>query len=1110
MINDDDLNSSSLSGPLYKGILGSTALFEDNPDSPILSDILSDTDLTILTASTFPGSIELDFSPEEIEAAANKIKTDKINPYKRQPIPFDDQIFFPEYFRRKKAAEKGFGTTYFDPIDPYRTSPIMTGEGPEDVRKPIGYDKIQTSLRYGVDPRLTFEDASFRTALSFYTGQNPTPKDINHMLDNFQIPGSDKKGYRDQYPYAVARYIAPNDPSVGIRIDNVRFDEEGKSIPLTYDPATFDGPTDIGEFILDEALPIAAETGLVYLQARRGFLNEFLRKVPKGKGATSRVLTDGLTFNTLLSGSAAFARFGQRAAGVAVGAHDRSMTEIAEESGMLFAFNLLGNQGLDILLKGLPKLWNAATGRDVTPQDLKELELAWEDYTKSAAGDKIDLPFGESEAFTIKDIKEAGERLGVEMSYKPSLSRGSRREWVQRIESALLDGQNQPKIAKILDKLGKGDAEYTKAFFEAMFKELDENVTGATIGPEIRALIDDGQENFVKEGQQIFAQLRQNVSDILDNNVPDFKIVDDAASDRIIERTTNRLEVTRRNFLDETSEQVDNVFTDAGIADTNINIKGLLTPIKQFRDKGNKKITGPNYEPKLVPDEYFEAFRQLFPDPDLFLKRGSNLTLNDLVNLQKAAGRISGTTKSGVVKQDLFNLQGAINDQIAASLNTLVRNGTIDTVTKNSIIDTLQTANSRFTQANAQGIVELAKTSPTDILKFIAKSNRKNAPYNETMREVVQFLRDAGDEDTLKILRQTMIEDFQRVLDNPGNQFTGEEIARAYKLYLDDYGPALKELFDDADLKKLYKNPDEFQTEIIAPLERLSRDKKLFSERFGNRSTFNIITDIVSQSGSERLAGKTIDDLDFIMNLIEGNDALKRDVANAYKLYVKGMLQDARGNLSINNLKKLLEDGHIFNSIDDASNLSARRFHQLLLGGDNEFTTNLFILEELIAKSKGVMGVYGDLAGAGNIVNESSIAKQLIKDSTDPKINYLKRFFIPPLTQTGRRITAAEKHNTETSLRFLSRLITEPKLLDRYLAALRTRERIIPFIKQLEQIDTRLAMDVKFGLSYYDKDKKEEIDRGTPPSLFLNPEFLPFIGTSNSRINQIMEETANE
>ena len=61
-------------------------------------------------------------------------------------------------------------------------------------------------------------------------------------------------------------------------------------------------------------------------------------------------------------------------------------------------------------------------------------------------------------------------------------------------------------------------------------------------------------------------------------------------------------------------------------------------------------------------------------------------------------------------------------------------------------------------------------------------------------------------------------------------------------------------------------------------------------------------------------------------------------------------------------------------------------------------------------------------------------------------------------------------------------------------------------IKQLEQIDRRLAMDIKFGLSYYDKDKKEEVDR-TPSSLFLNPRFLPF---GNSRINQIMEETANE
>ena len=79
MINDDDLNNPTLSGPLYKSILRSTSLFEDNPDSPILSDILSDTDLTLLTANAFPGSIELKLSPEELEAAANKIKQEKKN-----------------------------------------------------------------------------------------------------------------------------------------------------------------------------------------------------------------------------------------------------------------------------------------------------------------------------------------------------------------------------------------------------------------------------------------------------------------------------------------------------------------------------------------------------------------------------------------------------------------------------------------------------------------------------------------------------------------------------------------------------------------------------------------------------------------------------------------------------------------------------------------------------------------------------------------------------------------------------------------------------------------------------------------------------------------------
>lgn len=281
----------------------------------------------------------------------------------------------------------------------------------------------------------------------------------------------------------------------------------------------------------------------------------------------------------------------------------------------------------------------------------------------------------------------------------------------------------------------------------------------------------------------------------------------------------------------------------------------------------------------------------------------------------------------------------------------------------------------------------------------------------------------------------------------------------------------------------------------------------MFAERFGNKSTFNLITDIVGQSAEQRLSGKTIDDLEFLSNLIDNNEPLKREVANAYKLYIKGMLQDQSGNLNVGAFRRFLSDGHIFSGLGtEAGRLSAENFHKKLLGeGGEKFTRNLRILEDLIVRSEGVMAVYGDFAGGGNLLGEDAIRRQMIEKSTDPGINYLKRFFIPPLTQTGRRVTAGEKIMTEKTLKFLAELTTNQQLLDSFLSALRARNKIIPFLKVLNQVDSRLADDIEAGLSFYDKEDKEFTEE--PDISFSRGQFMPkVINPENSRILQILNE----
>ena len=46
-------------------------------------------------------------SAEQIKNAANAIRKNKIDRYRREPIPFSEQLIFPQYFERKRRAEEG-------------------------------------------------------------------------------------------------------------------------------------------------------------------------------------------------------------------------------------------------------------------------------------------------------------------------------------------------------------------------------------------------------------------------------------------------------------------------------------------------------------------------------------------------------------------------------------------------------------------------------------------------------------------------------------------------------------------------------------------------------------------------------------------------------------------------------------------------------------------------------------------------------------------------------------------------------------------------------------------------------------------------------------------
>ena len=107
----------------------------------------------------------------------------------------------------------------------------------------------------------------------------------------------------------------------------------------------------------------------------------------------------------------------------------------------------------------------------------------------------------------------------------------------------------------------------------------------------------------------------------------------------------------------------------------------------------------------------------------------------------------------------------------------------------------------------------------------------------------------------------------------------------------------------------------------------------------------------------------------------------------------------------------------------------------------------------------------------------AGLRKQIEDNISNPQINYLKRFFIPPLTQTGRRITAGERLITDRNSQFVSELIRDPELFRSFTEGLKTRKGFNEFLKLAQTHHSAVVNDVGDQSENYDPDKKQMKER---------------------------------
>ena len=483
-----------------------------------------------------------------------------------------------------------------------------------------------------------------------------------------------------------------------------------------------------------------------------------------------------------------------------------------------------------------------------------------------------------------------------------------------------------------------------------------------------------------------------------------------------------------------------NQFKNAGKGDGLINAGGKEAAV-EFR--------------KLFPEEAQQRLLK-YSEGDLTLKEINELRMD----LNTYVSRIDPSKDAASSK--IFNLGRDLQNDIEDQMFQQIRKNAPNKA--DEVIDILNAQKYGTELANNEIIKGLMREQPESIINYLFSTGTRRAGKNTKARSFMEFLEATDSQLEINSLRNETI-DFIKNNYLDVTDASSLKLAAEYKKFLRNNKGTLRELFPEEQFGKIFDTPASFQKNIIEPLEGINNKIKLMERTFGENNPFNIVTRILGAGGKKRASGELIDDLDML------DEILKTATDKELKILQK-QLSDAT--------KKYLVS---FSTTDDL--FDVRKLNQIMDEG--------FGPERLVGEDLSFEGVFGRLLGdeadaffknlnvlrdmgmrqITDLTTTSLARKETAEKIMDPGINYLKRFFIPPLTQFGRRVTAAEKLVGERNLRFIGDILMKPKMFDQYIGAITSRKKFNIFVRTLLSSGVPMYVDVGNTLKNYDKNRKE-------------------------------------
>ena len=920
----------------------------------------------------------------------------------------------------------------------------------------------------GYDPRKEIDKEgirAFRRIMASRGPYTPTPDDLNYGKQYLgtdltsRLEDPDVRGrFNELFPGDFA-WANPNNPD-----DGIAYFEEGK------EPALYDSPLMTGTDALEVFVQEAPMIGTELLIGGKGikYLDEFIKDSPQGKKLWERAV-EGTAFNIVLAGGAAGARFFQLTTGSLSGAHNRDVLSMLEESGMLGLIAFGGNTVISGFMSGLPKLYRAITGRDASASDIKDIERAIQAKIASQQGEKVVTRAGE-EPVSLLEIEEAmqqlGDEVGKKLKFRPTLGQATKDQYINDLEEILRTNIANPKYGKLYNEMLKGNEQVTQEFFDILFRNLDNDTTGNTVGKSFTNLFARKSLELQDEGALIIAGMRENLDNMqsaaVGKNILD-DVLDLNASSQLIPRFTTRINEISRTYKDTLKADVDAAFNTPELRELTFTGRPFRNDIKAFREAG--KPTGKlNIGRKQIDKTFNEIFEEGILERLTRYSYG-DLSLPEINQIRVQLNSFASTLdpSKSVPEQKIFDLTRKIQDSIEGQMYRTIRRN-LPKGKADEVIETLNAQKYGTELANQQVIKNLMQTKPEGVIGYLFSTGTKGTKINSQAEGLIQFLRTTNSQAEINTIRNGVIDYVKRnFLDNTDTGVI--QLAKNYRKFIEQNEGTLKAIFPEEQFNKIITSRQDFLKNIIQPLERLERKNSLLETKFGETNPYNIVTKILGAGSTRKASGDIIEDLDFIDDLLASatgveKEILEKQISDAAKKYIVSR-SSVDGKFDVNMLNKFMNEGFTSPGLV-GENLSFEGVIGRLIQDKDSFFQYLNVLRDVGMRTQ------------QELTSNAALRRQIQESISDPGTMYLRRFFIPPLTQFGRRTTALENIITDRNIRFMGDVLTDEKLFKAYVDAIRDTKKLSALIKILNTERYAHYRDIGSTAKFYDTDEKEQ------------------------------------